>query len=278
MGWKDLYRLQILTTVVICSILVIYLRAEFTLYSVPFYTPRRTQEKEKNGIPLILHEYWHSRRMPYHMSKTVEKTIAMNPDFDVYVYSEKEAIEFLQNHFEPEVLSAYYGLKPTAYRCDLFRYCVLYIKGGIYLDTKMETLTPLNELIRDSEPIFLRTDVKWCGDGRGVQNGLIITPPKAELMRAFIDEILKAYAEKSHKENDLDITGPCMIGRILNTANMADKRDNARCVSSEEAGDFVFTCDGTAVARSYKEYRAEQATSQKEPSYKELWKKKDVYW
>jgi len=94
----------------------------------------------------------------------------------------------------------------------------------------------------------------------------------------LIDEILKAYAEKSRKENDLDITGPCMIGRVLNAANMADKRDKARCVSSEEAGHFVFTCDGTAVARSYKEYRAEQATSQKEPSYKELWKKNDVYW
>ena len=69
-----------------------------------------------------------------------------------------------------------------------------------------------------------------------------------------------------------------MIGEILNKKNEGVIRENSRCVSSEENGHFVITCGNKVVARSYNEYRDEQSRMQKEPGYKVLYKKKDIYW
>lgn len=271
-------KLYILIFVVMCSIVILYIISDYTLRKTVFYTPRSVDITEKHGVPFILHEFWHSSRMPYHMSNVVKRHAEMNPEFDVYVYSEKEAVSFMKEHFDKDVLDAYYSFKPSAYRSDLFRYCVLYIKGGVYIDTKMDFVVPFKELIKDSTPIILRTEVKWCGDGRGVATNFIVTPPKWDMLRMIIDEIVKAHKAKQYKENELDVTGPCLVGDILNKTGQMGLRDNSRCVSSEEDGHLLIHCDDKLVSRSYPQYRDEQKLLEKEPRYKILWGKRDIYW
>jgi len=275
---RNINKLYIVILVVIFSIIILYAISEYKFCKIDFYTPRRVDITEKHGIPLILHEFWHSSRIPYNMSNVVKNHIEMNPEFDVYVYSEKEAISFIKEHFDKDVIEAYYGFKPSAYRSDLFRYCVLYIKGGVYVDTKMQFFVPFTQLIKDSKPLLLKTHVKWCGDGRGVQNNFIIAPPKWDILRMMIEEIVIAHKKKLYKQNELDITGPCLIGDILQKTNQMTLRDNSPCISSEEDASFVIRCDNTIVSRSYRQYRDEQAISEKEPRYKILWEKHDVYW
>ena len=249
---------------------------ELTTSYVDFHTPRTAMETEKHNIPFILHEYWHSRRMPKNMANVVRKLIKANPEFECYVYSEKEAAAFLRKHFGPEVLEAYMGFKPSAYRSDLFRYCVLYILGGVYIDAKMDFTVPIKNIIVDSQLVVLKTD-GWC-EGNGVNNALLIAPPKNKVMRMLIDEIVQAYKTRSYKENELDITGPCLIGDILNRTNQQHLRENAYCECSESDPDFIFTCGGKEVAHSYPEYRDDQLKMQKEPHYKKLYLKGDIYW
>jgi mannosyltransferase OCH1-like enzyme len=267
-----------LIVLVLASALYLYIRMEMTLTPVEFYTPRRSSATvEKNGIPFVLHEFWHSRRMPKHMSDVVKRHIEMNPEFEVYVYSEAEAVSFIKEHFGPEVLRAYYSFKPSAFRSDLFRYCVLYVKGGVYVDTKIDFSVPLKDLIYDSKPLMLGTVDKWC-EGKGVQNCFIIAPPKSDLMARMIEEIVISSEARLYNVNELDITGPCMIGRIIDSMGQSNLRDKARCLCSEEGIDFVITCDGKKVARSYSQYRDEQKAMQKEPRYVDLYKKHDIYW
>ena len=45
--------------------------------------------------------------------------------------------DFIAKHFSEEVVYTFDKLKPGAYKADLWRYCVMYITGGIYLDIKM---------------------------------------------------------------------------------------------------------------------------------------------
>lgn len=49
-------------------------------------------------------------------------------------YNDDDARNFLQTHFPIEVLEAFDILIPGAFKADLFRYCVLFIHGGIYAD------------------------------------------------------------------------------------------------------------------------------------------------
>ena len=71
------------------------------------------------------------------------KTIDENPDFEIEYYSDKGSREFVKNNFSKRVLDTYDKLIPGAYKADLFRYCILYKRGGIYSDLSQNFLLPL---------------------------------------------------------------------------------------------------------------------------------------
>jgi len=49
-------------------------------------------------------------------------------------YDDKDAEAFLSLHFPVEVTEAFNAIIPGAFKADLFRYCVLFIYGGVYAD------------------------------------------------------------------------------------------------------------------------------------------------
>jgi hypothetical protein len=53
-----------------------------------------------------------------------------------YLYNDADCRAFIRSEFPPDVVAAYDRLIPTAFKADLWRYCVLYKYGGVYLDVK----------------------------------------------------------------------------------------------------------------------------------------------
>lgn len=54
-----------------------------------------------------------------------------------YLFNDADCLEFIAREYPPDVLMAYQSLIPTAFKADLWRYCVLYKYGGVYLDVKL---------------------------------------------------------------------------------------------------------------------------------------------
>jgi mannosyltransferase OCH1-like enzyme len=265
--------LGVLAVILVC---LIYIRLHrVTLYTIPHYTARRMQPTGDTSIPRILHEYWHSREVPYHMSETIRRVIEENPQFDVYLYSEVEARAFLVKHFPAEVVQAFDSLKPTAYKSDLFRYCVLYKQGGVYMDTKFSFNVPLESLLTSATPLYVRPEPGWCPTKNGIMNGFLAAPPRSKVYQSAIDAIVKSCQAKEYKENDLALTGPCLLGDKVDAEREAAMRDQSRLTFDDPT--YTIRLDGKVVGRSYFEYRAEQRATQKEPYYKDLYKARDIY-
>ncbi len=55
-----------------------------------------------------------------------------------YLFCDSDCRSFIAREYPPDVLMAYDRLIPTAFKADLWRYCVLYKYGGVYLDVKLE--------------------------------------------------------------------------------------------------------------------------------------------
>ena len=53
-----------------------------------------------------------------------------------YLFHDQDCRAFIESEYPPDVLMAYDRLIPTAFKADLWRYCVLYKYGGAYLDVK----------------------------------------------------------------------------------------------------------------------------------------------
>ena len=74
------------------------------------------------------------------MRETVESLKENNPEFKHYLFDDNMCRDFIEKNFDESILYTFDKLKPGAYKADLFRYCVLYLNGGVYLDIKYKCI------------------------------------------------------------------------------------------------------------------------------------------
>lgn len=86
--------------------------------------------------------------IPQHIHDGVEKYAA---DFDLHLLDDHGCIEFLRAHFTESVVQRFHDIPSGAHKADLFRFCALYISGGVYLDVKTVLRRDLCRLLGDAE-------------------------------------------------------------------------------------------------------------------------------
>jgi hypothetical protein len=254
------------------------------LVDVPFHVERKKDGiKEVSGVPLIIYQSWRTNKVSVKMREAINKTLEMNPEFEYYLYSDEKCIEFIRENFKPDVLNAFTTLKPGAYKSDLWRYCILYVNGGVYFDIKYYTVVPLLNIVRDNPTIYVQGLPSICYSTsvflREAYNGFMVSPPKNVVYKDCIDDIVHSCKLKMYKATSLDITGPCLLLSMLK-----------KYKSDEElrGGQFTYYPSiwwnwigtiyykGTVIITSYPEYRSEQTSSRKN-YYAAMWLKGDVY-
>jgi len=98
---------------------------------------------------------------------------------------DNEQYMFIKNHFSDYVTSFYKNLHFSTHKADLYRYCRLYIEGGVYFDIKTMPLVSLDFIIRNKTSIFVITEgTNW------VHNGVIATFPKNPIMLELISKMV----------------------------------------------------------------------------------------
>jgi len=78
--------------------------------------------------------------LPPKMYECIRNNLLLNrvgDDCIHYLFHDAACSEFIAREYPPDVLMAYDRLIPTAFKADLWRYCVLYKYGGVYLDAKL---------------------------------------------------------------------------------------------------------------------------------------------
>ena len=87
-------------------------------------------------IPFKIYQAWHSDDIPESVSSCIDNIKKMNPEFEHHLFNNNKCREFIKANFSLETLDAYDSIIPNAIKIDLWRYCMLYKNGGIYLDVK----------------------------------------------------------------------------------------------------------------------------------------------
>ncbi|MEQ9945035.1 glycosyltransferase family 32 protein [Pectobacterium aroidearum] len=166
-------------------------------------------------IPNKIHQVYTKgiHGLPKEILESIEKLKEMNPGWEYYFYDEKSIIKYIEKHYEKEMLSIYLSIEPKygAARADLFRYLLIYIEGGVYLDIKSSCSIPLDKVIKeDCEILLCSWDNKKCGCDRNMgihkelgfltcgeyQQWNIIAVPGSPYIKSAIDEVvhrLKRY-------------------------------------------------------------------------------------
>lgn len=245
----------------------------FALYTWPYVQETFDNEKSNpSPIPLKIFQTWLTKDLPPKMAENVESLKKKNPEFKHYLYDDQECRDFIQTHFDKKVMDAYDCLIPSAYKADLWRYCVLYIHGGIYMDIKINTVDGFKLIQLTDKEYFVR-DVK--DSGGGVFNGIMICKPKNTKCWECIQKIVKNVEEKYYGDGALSPTGPNLLKELFTEEELQNMEISFRGEESCPTQTCLFY-KGKAAFYYYKEYRDEQSQI-KGPKYFDLWVQRNIY-
>ena len=225
-------------------------------------------------IPLKIFQTWKTKNLPEKMKKTVEELKYNNPEFEHFLFDDHDCLEFIKKHFDEKVFNSFLCLIPGAFKADLWRYCVIYIHGGIYLDIKMKCVNEFKLIsITDKEygvkDLLLHPyeDDKY----KGVWNGLIVSKPGNEKLLWCINKIVEHVENNHYGNGPYDVTGPVLFG---NSFTIEEKMNFnlKRWKTSNEDG---VKMNDTLILEEYTEYRKEKEDDN--TYYLDLWWRRKIF-
>jgi len=232
------------------------------------YLPARLQGASRQ-IPRKVFMTWETLPAPPEMEQKMMSWVTANPSYDFYFYDAADRLAFLKTHFEPAVFAAYDELIPKAFKADLWRYCVLLVEGGIYVDSKCEAHLPLDEVIRDCDECCVPHDtdtfiaIAWLA----FRNG-------HDILRLLIAHIVGRVQRFDKSPHPLALTGPAVFSAAVNIHFGITKRIPRTAMETYQIllyeRDQIFTVDGVLLCRTtYDGYKEKNNPMWKH--YPQLW-------
>lgn len=179
---------------------------------IPSRTRKRIITNYTQQIPFTIVQTNEDAVLPG-MKKAISTWIDLNPEYEHLYFTGKECREWLAKEYSQRTIDAYDSLVPGAYKADLFRICFIYKHGGVYVDSAMENLVPLREII---QPHHEFVSAKDDGVDAGIYQAFFAATPQHPALAQIIELILERVEKQEYGHRDLYITGPVAFGHGLN--------------------------------------------------------------
>jgi len=240
-------------------------------YRQPPSNPYPNKKKYNINIPANIFQTWQTKKLPIGMFKAIQTIKKNNPRFRYFLFDDNDCREFIKNHFDNEVLNAYDKLIPGAYKADLWRCCVLYIHGGIYMDVKYY---PINNF----KLVNLLEKEHWVLDngGGGVYNALMVCKPGNQILLKAINQIVLNVKNKYYGGGFLEPTGPGLLAKYF-TNEEKQSFDMKHTQTGHNDYNKFISFNGHNILQGYAGYFQERQAFSTKKHYSELWKERKVY-
>ena len=150
-----------------------------------------------NEIPKVIHYCWFGGNpLPELAIRCIESWKKYCPDYEI--------IEWNESNFDVnccDYVKEAYQAKKWAFVSDYARYKILYEQGGVYLDTDVELLKPIDDLVEKGNYMGCEN---YSDEVMSVNPGLgCATLPGNEFYLEIIDDYEKSHFENSNGSADL---------------------------------------------------------------------------
>jgi mannosyltransferase OCH1-like enzyme len=212
-------------------------------------------------IPLDVYLTWKTIDLPPRMKHHYTKLCNHNPEFNFHLYDDTQCRDFIQAYF-PNALETFDKLIPGAYKADLWRLCVLYQFGGIYMDCKIEcignfklyNLVDKEHFVIDrNNSLIYNHSLRVTNHSSHIYNAFMVCKPNNPFLLESIEQIIKNVKSNYYGESPLSPTGPEMLGRIACKYSL-----NLDIVHSQEINKHIMY-NNVAILKNYDGYYEERS-------------------
>lgn len=141
--------------------------------------------------------------------KAAQNSWKKQKGFKYHFFDDDQMDKFIKDNFDESVNKAYHRCPMMVMKADLWRYCVIYIHGGIYADSDTVRNEDMSEFVKHDVELVMFSEVhdRLC-------QWLFAAPPKSPILKSIIDESVKRLLEIPEIKGEHIIhftTGPNMF-------------------------------------------------------------------
>lgn len=203
------------------------------LVQSPMVSPLTTSEPK---IPKVLVQFWNDlNNLPEDVEECLNTWSCLKAEgFEQFLFDDIKARIFIGDHFGSTHLRAFDLCIHPAMRCDYFRLCYLWKRGGFYVDSDEEyfghgcdqffldnriKLQPLCYDLTDGSMIPYKVFAEESEFSPSwifyVNNNPIIAPPRHPLIRLALERATRLVVESTNRSDIQSITGPGNLSASL---------------------------------------------------------------
>ena len=125
-------------------------------YFVPIKSCSQKSTKPISKIPPNVYQTWETKQLGKTHAKEVEEFHNLNPEFSFVIFDRAERDEYMQSVWgQHSIYEIYQKSLFGPMKVDIFRYCLLFDKGGFYFDINKGINEPIRSFLKlDSEALI----------------------------------------------------------------------------------------------------------------------------
>lgn len=167
-------------------------------------------------IPKKIYQSWKTLDLPEKMAEIVDRMRNANPEYEYELSDDNNCRQFLLENFGKNYADAFDILTAGAFKCDFWRYAVLYKNGGVYMDIDMSPEIPLDSIIHPEDKLVSVVDRTVEGK-IGIYQAFIACAPDHPVLRLALELSFANIVTRRNGESDtLNITGPGVMATAMN--------------------------------------------------------------
>jgi mannosyltransferase OCH1-like enzyme len=163
------------------------------------------------AIPKTIYQTFKTAKLPLITRWHISRFRKNNPDYDYQFYDDRRIERFFSEEFEADVLKAYKRLDIGAAKADMFRYAILYKKGGLYLDIDSCIKHPLSSFIKPNDKAIISLEgnpnlyVQWA----------LIYEANHPFLKKTLEFILENIQSNKYPHDVHSMTGPTVYTKAI---------------------------------------------------------------
>ncbi|WP_333866059.1 glycosyltransferase family 32 protein [Sphingobacterium sp.] len=188
------------------------------------------------GIPKNIFQTFKDNKVPWLTKLYIRSFLKKNKDYSYEFYDDKRVSDFFAEYFDERINRAYHRLQIGAAKADFFRYAVLYIYGGIYIDLDSDLLVSIDKYLNDDDVAVITHE-----NNRSLyaQWALIFDKGHPFLKRTM--ELIVDNIEQNRFPHDVHaMTGPTVYTLAINEVLKENPNVAYRCIEDDYKGLLKF--------------------------------------
>lgn len=208
---------------------VIFPKKRFT---IPETSMAKLKSMKSTKINKVIWQtnYTNQVSLPVYLNYLFNRLMSLS--FDYCYVSTEQRVEFIREHADERMFTAYSQLMDGAAQADFWRLLVLYKMGGIYMDIDGQLVWPLSSMIgeNDNEVLVYR---------KGRYNNYFIACAKGNpILKATLDIIVDNIEQRKIEHGVYNLTGPVPFNTAIGNQKMSVRPERLTAIQGSFTNEY----------------------------------------